>query len=77
MEFDQIKFHIDQSATIRLLRSDHSALMLGFFKYAFKKSGRLQISMSELVTLLEGYIEHLPDEERRNIIGSGEHYINQ
>ncbi len=77
MEFDQIKFHLDQSATIRLLRSDHSALALGFFQHAFKKSGRIQIPMSELASLLDGYIEHLPPESRKGLTGSGEHYINQ
>lgn len=76
MEFDQIKFHMEQSASIRLLRSEHSALALGFFQFAFKKSARLQIPMLELAAMLDSYIENLPDEFRQGITGKGEHYIN-
>lgn len=76
MQFDQISFHLEESVTVRLLRSEHAPLALGFFFHAFKKNNRIQIPYLELQTSLERYIEHLDPHLRTQFPHKAEHYLN-
>ncbi|MFN6481661.1 MULTISPECIES: DUF3375 domain-containing protein [unclassified Nostoc] len=77
MEYEQIKYELKNSATLKLLRSDNAALILSFFYNQFKVTQRISITQEELETKLGNYLEFLqdiyPDFDRR----SPKQYLSQ
>ncbi|MDZ8262994.1 DUF3375 domain-containing protein [Nostoc sp. ChiQUE01b] len=61
MEYEQIKYELKNSATLKLLRSDNAALILSFFYNQFKVTQRISITQEELETKLGNYLEFLQD----------------
>lgn len=61
MDFDQIAFHLENSVTLKLLKSDYASLAVGFFFYAFKKNYKAQIPVLELQAQLELYLQQDPE----------------
>src|SRR4051812_39869885 len=70
MEYEQIKYELKNSATLKLLRSDNAPLILSFFYNQFKVTQRISITQEELETKLSNYLEFLqdiyPDFDRRS-----------
>ena len=54
--FDQINFHLEHSSSVRLLRSEHAPLALGFFYRVFKEGNKHQVPFNELITFLDDYL---------------------
>ncbi len=52
---DYLKFQIEQSPAITLLRSDQAGFIIGFFQSVFGETQRFQIGYSELVSALGQY----------------------
>ena len=52
-----LKFQIEQSPAILLLRSDNAGFIIGFFQSIFGETQRLQIGYRELLVLLDQYNE--------------------
>ena len=65
MDFERVLFHIEHSATLRLLQSRQAPLAMSFFFFAFKFKNRLQIPYSELKELLTEFLENLDDDARQ------------
>jgi hypothetical protein len=65
LDFERILFHMERSATLRLLQSKQAPLAMSFFFFAFKLKNRLQIPYSELKELLTEFLEHLDDEAKQ------------
>lgn len=61
MDFERVLFHIEHSATLRLLQSKQAPLAISFFFFAFKLKNRLQIPYSELKELLTEFLENMED----------------
>lgn len=61
MDFDQIAFHLENSVTLKLLKSEYASVAVGFFFYAFKKNYKAQIPELELKTQLEIYLQQDPE----------------
>ena len=70
MEYDQIKYQLENSVTIKLLRSRNAPLILSFLSQQFKQKQQITIFESELESKLEDYLECLqeiePDNYSRN-----------
>jgi len=75
LEFDQINYHLGNSPALRILKSDHAPLILGFLNHAFKKSKRLQIPYSELRSNLEKYLAYRETIEPGKHTQSADHYL--
>lgn len=67
MDFDWAFFHIEHSATLRLLRDKHAPLILSFFSFAFKSKNRLQVPYVELHSLLAQFLDSLNEEARQGV----------
>ena len=59
MEYEEIKYQIDNSANIKLLRSKNAPLILSFLHHQFKQKQRISIYESELETKLEDRLEDI------------------
>jgi hypothetical protein len=64
MDLDQIAYQLENSTTLKLLKSEYASLAVGFFFHAFKKNYKAQISEVELKTLLEIFVQQ--DIQRAN-----------
>lgn len=84
MDFDQIAFHLENSVTLKLLKSEYASISVGFFFYAFKKNYKAQIPQRELQVQLELYLQQDPEalqkftssKERSNWSSLAEHLLN-
>lgn len=65
MDFERVLFHIEHSATLRLMQSKQAPLAMSFFFFAFKSKNRLQIPYAELKELLVEFLENLDDDTRQ------------
>ncbi len=76
MEFERALFHIEHSATLRLLRSKHASLALSFFSFAFKSKNRLQIPYAELKELLTQFLDNLDDQAKQEYTSSSQQFLD-
>jgi hypothetical protein len=61
MDLDQIAYQLENSTTLKLLKSEYASLAVGFFFYAFKKNYKVQIPEVELRAMLEIYLQQDPE----------------
>ncbi|MBV9386886.1 MAG: DUF3375 domain-containing protein [Chroococcidiopsidaceae cyanobacterium CP_BM_ER_R8_30] len=61
MEYDRIKYELDNSPSFKLLRSRNAPLVLSFLHRQFKQQKCISISKSELETRLGDYLEFLQE----------------
>lgn len=73
MEYDQIKYELENSLSLKLLRSRNAPLILSFLYKQFKTTGRISISQSELEIKLGDYLEFLQEDYPR----SPKEYLNE
>lgn len=59
MQYDNLVSHINKSASIKLLQSQNSPLILSFLYDQFKQKQQIAIPHTQLVENLEGYIESI------------------
>jgi hypothetical protein len=64
MDLDQIAYQLENSTTLKLLKSEYASLAVGFFFHAFKKNYKVQIPELELRVMLEIYLQQ--DTEKTN-----------
>ena len=76
MEHPQIKLLLELPA-VRLLRSPHAALVIGFFFRAFKRQLRVALPEGELQAMLETYLEELQSADLADFSGSATDYLNR
>lgn len=61
MEYDRIKYELENSPSFKLLRSRSAPLILSFLHRQFKQRERISIPRSELETRLGDYLEFLEE----------------
>jgi Protein of unknown function (DUF3375) len=66
MKYEQIKYELENSATIKLLRSRNAALVLSFLHQQFKVTQSISITQTELETKLGDFIEYLQNDDAEN-----------
>ncbi|MEO0646938.1 MAG: DUF3375 family protein, partial [Cyanobacteria bacterium J06650_10] len=59
MEYEQIKYELENSATLKLMRSGNIALVASFLYRQFKVAQRVSIPQMELEEKLTDYLEYL------------------
>lgn len=77
MEYEEIKYQIDNSANLKLLRSKNAPLILSFLYDRFKQKQQILISESELQTELEDFLEFLRENEPEVYLRLPKEYLNQ
>ena len=77
MEYDQIKYQLENSVTIKLLRSRNAPLILSFLSQQFKQKQQITIFESELESKLEDYLECLQEIEPDNYSRNAQEYLEQ
>lgn len=76
VNFERILFHIEYSASLRLLRSKQAPLAMSFFFFAFKLKNRLQIPYSELKELLTQFLENLDNNTKQEFTLSPQQFLD-
>lgn len=76
MEHPEIKLLLELPA-VRLLRSPHAAMVLGFFYRAFKHQLRVALPEGELQAMLETYLEELEALDSQGFPGPAAEYLNR
>ena len=77
MNYERIKHELDNSPSIKLLRSKNACLVLSFLHGQFKVTQRVSIPQSEMEIKLGDYLESLREIEINNYPGSSSHYLNE
>jgi|GEM_PF-3569536 len=61
MQYEQIKYELEISPTLKLLRKENAALILSFLHKEFKTLQRISIAQLDLESKLADYIDFLQD----------------
>ncbi|MEO0771166.1 MAG: DUF3375 domain-containing protein [Cyanobacteria bacterium J06649_4] len=76
MEYEQIKYELDTSATLKLLKSRNVAFIVSFLHKQFKETHKISIPQFELEEKLESYSEYLQDVYSDLSLQSPKAYLN-
>lgn len=77
MDEERLAWDLQHAPSIRLLRADNAALIIGFLYHQFKRAQRVSVPLSELVEQLEGYLEHLNELAPKRYANSAQKYITE
>lgn len=77
MDEERLAWDLQHAPSIRLLKADNAALILGFLYQQFKRAQRVSVPLSELVEQLEGYLEHLNELTPRRYTNSAQKYLTE
>jgi hypothetical protein len=77
MDYDRIRSQLDNSPSIKLLRSKNAPLILSFLHRQFKEANRITIAESELEEKLEDYLEFLRESNIEDYKRSPKEYLNE
>jgi hypothetical protein len=75
MDDERLAWDLQHAPSIRLLKADNAALIIGFLYHQFKRAQRVSVPLAELVEQLDGYLEHLNELTPRRYAGSAQKYI--
>ena len=75
MNHTQIQFDLEHSFSLKLLRSQNAALVVGFLQSAFKAQHRTSVPYSALLEDLEGYLEAVHEESPGAYKNSAQNYL--
>lgn len=77
MDEERLAWDLQHAPSIRLLKADNAALIIGFLYHQFKRAQRVSIPLSELIEQFEGYLEHLNELTPRRYSNSAQKYITE
>lgn len=77
MDYEQIKYELKTSATLKLLRSSNAALILSFLHRQFKATQQISVAQMELETKLGDYLEFLHDDYPELYPRSPKEYLSE
>lgn len=77
MDYEQIKYELESSATFKLLRSRHAALILSFLHKQFKVTQRVSVAQLELETKLSDCLELLQEVYPDRYCRSPKEYLSE
>lgn len=76
LEFERVLYHVEHSATLRLLRSKYVSLALSFFLFVFKSKNRLQIPYAELKESLTQFLENIDEQTKQEYTLSSQQFLD-
>src|SRR5580698_1915610 len=76
MEHAEVKLLLDLPA-VRLLRSPHASVLLGFFYRAFKRQLRVAVPEDELEAMLEAYLDEFQTTDTAEFPGAAADYLTR
>jgi hypothetical protein len=76
MKYEQIKYELENSAALKLLRSHNAALVLSFLHQQFKANQHISIDQVELETKLGDFLEYLQNDYAENYPRSPKEYLS-
>ncbi|MBE3561016.1 MAG: DUF3375 domain-containing protein [Ktedonobacteraceae bacterium] len=74
---EQLERDLQQSPSIRLLKADNAALIIGFLHQQFKYTQRTSIPLTEVTEQLEGYLGFLNERAPGRYPRSAQAYLNE
>ncbi|MEM9275278.1 MAG: DUF3375 family protein [Cyanobacteria bacterium P01_F01_bin.143] len=77
MEHEKLRYDLENSPNIKLLKSRNAPLIISFLYQQFKKKQQISIAESELTKKLEDYLEFLRENEPEIYPRSPRTYLNQ
>ncbi|HLG61964.1 MAG TPA: DUF3375 domain-containing protein [Ktedonosporobacter sp.] len=77
MDEDRLAWDLQHAPSIKLLKADHAALMIGFLHHQFKYTQRVAVPLPELVEQLGGYLESQNEHEPGRYVRTPQAYINE
>ena len=77
MEHEKLRYDLENSPNIKLLKSRNAPLTISFLYQQFKKKQQISIAESELTKKLEDYLEFLRENEPEIYPRSPREYLNQ
>ena len=77
MDYEQVKYELENSASVTLLRKNNAAFILSFLYKQFKEKQQISISASQLEIKLEDYKEYCQEIERERYPRSAKEYLNE
>src|SRR6266851_570240 len=77
MDEERLAWDLQHAPSIRLLKADNAALIIGFLYHQFKRAQRVSVPLSELVEQLEGYLEHLNELTPKRYTNSAQKYLTE
>jgi Protein of unknown function (DUF3375) len=77
MDEDRLAWDLQHAPSIRLLKADHAALIIGFLYNQFKYIQRVAVPLAELVEQLDGYLENQNEHESGRFARTSQAYITE
>ncbi len=77
LDFSSLKYHLEHSASLKLLRSDNLPLAVAFFYLSFKQKAQVSIPASRLQSELDVFLSHLNSQVESPFTGSPSYYLQQ
>jgi hypothetical protein len=77
MDEERLAWDLQHAPSIRLLKADNAALIIGFLYHQFKRAQRVSVPLTELVEQLEGYLEHLSELTSKRYVNSAQKYLSE
>lgn len=74
---DELEFDLKHAPSVRLLKSDSAALVIGFLGREFKREQRVTIPYSELVEKLDGYLDAINERQPGLYPRTAQQYLKQ
>ena len=77
MDEDRLAWDLQHAPSIRLLKADHAALIVGFLYNQFKYTQRVAVPLAELVERLDGYLENQNEHDAGRYARTAQAYITE
>jgi len=77
MDEERLAWDLQHAPSIKLLKADNAALIIGFLYQQFKHAQRVSVPLTELVEGLEGYLEHLNERASGRYPRNAQAYITE
>ena len=75
MDEDRQAWDLQHALSVKLLKTEHAVLIIGFLYNQFKVAQRVTIPLAELVEQLDGYLESLNEHESDRYACTAQAYI--
>ena len=77
MDEDRLAWDLQHAPSIKLLKADHAALIIGFLYNQFKYTQRVAVPLAELVEQLDGYLENQNEHDSGRYARTAQAYITE
>src|SRR6266516_550706 len=77
LDEDRLVWDLQNAPSIKLLKADHAALIIGFLYNQFKYTQRVAVPLAELVEQLDGYLENQNEHDSGRYARTAQAYISE